>query len=121
MLEKTNELGEIRFDKGVIESIVRNAANEWDGRVSLHNFKGKYKPSIPGNEIVFAETPDGMEIAAFVVIKFGTSINGCCNRMIEKIREDVKSALGEDVKSVKIIVTGIQSREIARRHIEFAG
>ena len=121
MLEKTNEFGQIRISKSVIEKIVQEAAAQHEGKVALANYKGKYKPSIPGNEILFEETPDGFYISAFVVIKFATSISSCCNDMIEYIHEHVDSILGEKTKKVKIIVTGTKSRDVARRHIVFEG
>lgn len=119
MLEKKTELGDIRFSRNVILKIVDDAAEKTDGKVTVQNFKGKYKSVMPGNNVIFKETEDGVNIDVFVVIRFGASISKCCRSMIDYIKENVEMVMGEKPNSVRIIVTGVQSNEIARRHIEF--
>lgn len=119
MLEKKTELGDIRFSRNVILKIIDDAAEKSDGKVTVQNFKGKYKSVMPGNNVIFKETEDGMDIDVFVVIRFGASISNCARSMIEYINENVEKVMGEKPNVVRIIVTGVQSNEIARRHIEF--
>ncbi|MDD4200505.1 MAG: Asp23/Gls24 family envelope stress response protein [Eubacteriales bacterium] len=118
MLEKNTELGDIRFSRNVIFRIVEDAADMTDGAVTIHNYKGKYKSVMPVSNITFTETEGGVEIIVFVVIKFGASISGACKAMIDYINENTEKLMGERPYLVKIIVTGVQSNEIAKRHIE---
>lgn len=119
MLEKKTELGDIRFSRNVILKIVDDAADQTDGKVTVQNFKGKYKSVMPGSNVIFKETDNGVTIDVFVVIRFGASISKCCRMMIDYINENIEKVMGEKPYSVKIIVTGVQSNEIAKRHIEF--
>lgn len=119
MLEKKTELGDIRFSRNVILKIVDDAADKSEGKVIIQNFKGKYISVMPGNNVIFKETEEGVTIEVFVVIKFGASISGCCRDMIDYINNEVERVMGEKPAQVKIIVTGVQSNETARRYIEF--
>ena len=80
---------------------------------------GKYKSVMPGNdEVVFVETPEGADITVYVVINFGVSIHDSTEKIRNYIFDNVEKVMGERPNRVKIVVTGVQSREIARRHIE---
>lgn len=119
MLEIRNRLGDIRFSRNVMLKIVEDAVASCDGRVSLLNYKGKYKSVMPGNdEVVFVETPEGADITVYVVINFGVSIHDSTEKIRNYIFDNVEKVMGERPNRVKIVVTGVQSREIARRHIE---
>ncbi|MDO4177071.1 MAG: Asp23/Gls24 family envelope stress response protein [Bacillota bacterium] len=120
MLEITNELGDIRFSRNVILRIVDDAVETCDGRVTVHNFKGKYKSVMPGHDgVTYLETPDGVDITVYVVVNFGTSIRENCGRISAYINENVERVMGERPHNVRIVVTGVQSKEIARRNIVF--
>lgn len=118
MLEHKTDLGDIRFSRSVIERIVEDAADACDGKVQLLNYKGKYIGVIPGSSIEFKETEDGALITAYIVVSFGASIRKYAGMMHQYIIDNVEKVMGEKPAAVKIIITGVQSREIARRHIE---
>lgn len=119
MLEIRNKLGDIRFSRNVIFKIVDDAIASCGGRVSLYNYRGKYKNVMPGkDEVKFTETPQGVDITVFVVINFGVSIHKSTEKIRRYIYENVEKVMGEKPHSVKIVVTGVQSKEIAKRHIE---
>lgn len=118
MLEIINDSGDIRFSKNVINRIVEDAVETCEGRVTVHNFKGKYKSVVSGKEgITYVEIPEGAVITVYVVIKFGTSIRKVCNRMIDYIISNVEEVMGEKPYNVRIVVTGVQSIETAKRNI----
>lgn len=118
MLERKTELGDIRFSRSVIERIVEDAADDCGGKVMLQNFRGKYMPAVPGREILFEETPEGVAITVYIVVSFGTSIKKCTGHMMEYISSNIEKVMGEKPYNVKIVVTGVQSVETAKRHIE---
>ena len=118
MLERSNDLGDIRFSKNVITRIAEDAAEYCENNVSIFNYRGKYKPAMPGANIIYTETPDGIEITVNVVIRFGASISECARKMLDYMYKAIESVMGTRPEKITIVVTGIQSREIARRHIE---
>ena len=118
MLEIKTNLGDIRFSKNVMLKIVEDAISLCDGSVYLCNYKGKYKNVMRSSEeMIFAETPEGVEITIFVVVRFGTSIKQNSRKIIDYIYDNVEKVMGERPQKVTMIVTGVQSREIARRYI----
>lgn len=118
MLEISTDLGDIRFSKNVITRIAEDAAESCDNSVSIFNYRGKYKPAMPGANIIYSETPDSIEITVNVVIRFGASISECTKKMLDYMYKNIEIVMGTRPDKITIIVTGIQSREIARRHIE---
>lgn len=111
-------MGDIRFSKSVIERIIEDAAASCGGNVAVFNFKSKYMTVIPNNHFTFKESSGGVEITVYIVVRFGASIKKYAKRMMDYIYDTVEKVMGERPKSVKIIVTGVRSREIAKRHIE---
>ena len=120
MLEITNDIGDIRFSRNVILRIVDDAVETCGGRVTVNNYKGKYKSVMPGHDgVTYSETPEGVDITVYVVIDFGTSIRDNCGRISAYINKNVERVMGERPHNVRIVVTGVQSKEIARRNIVF--
>ena len=120
MLEKNTKLGDIRFSKSVIARRLEDAAGSCGGNGAVFNFKSTYMTVIPNSHFTFKEFPDGVEITVYVVVRFGASIRKYTKRMMDYIYDNVEKVMGERPKSVKIVVTGVQSKEIAKRHIEIA-
>lgn len=120
MLEMTNDIGDIRFSRNIILRIVDDAVETCGGRVTVYNFKGRYKSVMPGNDgVAYTETPEGAEITVYVIIRFGASIRENCRKILDYINDTVEKVMGERPRNVRIVVTGVQSVEIAGRHIVF--
>ena len=117
MLEKKTEYGYIRFSRSVIERIVNDAVDSCDGKAEVMNYKGKYKSVMPSSNIVLKETEEGTYITVYIVINFGVSIGEITGRIISIISDNVEKVMGERPAGVSIIVTGVKSHDIARRHI----
>ena len=130
MFDISTKLGEIRFSQGIVNKIVMKAAEEYGGKVILHNYKGKYMDMMPGlaskinlydetsGSVDFFQNDEGYTIKAYLVLKFGTSIKMVTEGMIDSIYENAEKILGEKPQLVTIVVTGILSKNIAKRHIE---
>ena len=118
MFDKETQLGKIHFPVSVIERIIKDAVSACDGRVSLGNYKGKYRSAISGGHFSVSETEEGLDIVVYVVIAFGAGIGRYSRQMIEYIYDNVENVMGERPHNVRIVVTGVQSKDIARRHIE---
>lgn len=130
MFDIETKLGEIRFSQGIINKIVMKAAEAYDGKVILHNYKGKYMDMMPGlaskinlydestGSVEFTQKDDGYTLKVYIVLKFGTSIKMVTEGMIDSIYENAEKILGKRPEMVTIVVTGILSKNIAKRHIE---
>jgi len=135
MLEEKTEFGNIRFSTNVIKKIVTDAVHLTEGNVYIYHYRGKYQNAArditakrtlyngdkgdPGS-ILVADTDTGLKIAVWIVVKFGTSIKTTCVDIIDYIFENVEKVMGEKPEIVKVIVTGVESNEIAKRNLEYS-
>ena len=135
MLDIKTELGEIRFSTNVIKKIVTDAVHLCDGKVYIYHYKGKYQNAMSGrtskmtlyngdrgdpNSIEVVDSETGLRITAYLVVKFGTSIKKSCIDILYYISRNVETIMGEKPESIKLIVTGIESNEIAKRNLEYS-
>ncbi|MCQ4637408.1 Asp23/Gls24 family envelope stress response protein [Anaerovorax odorimutans] len=125
MFTVETDLGTITVSKNAIGKIVIEAVEQFDGKVIISNHKGK----VPGIVSRFGGMDDtsimeinsgekGLDLRVFVVLRFGTSITQVTNQLVDDIHEKMKESLGIEPNSVAVVVTGMISKNIARRHIE---
>ena len=135
MLKIKTDLGEIRFSENVIKKIVTDAVHECDGKVYIYHHKGKYQNAVSGigsrmtlyngdkgdpGSIDVYDDEIGLNITVYVVVKFGASIRNCCISILKYIDENVEKVMGAKASEIKVIVTGVESNELARRHLEYS-
>ncbi len=133
MFEISNELGKISFSRNVIYRICMDAA-EKSGEARIQNYKGRYTAKKPGllnafsqaeeeiedKDIEISESELGLVITVYIVVRFGVSISGVAETMMDHIYEQMEQLFGEKPAQVRIVVTGTASKTIAKRHIEFS-
>lgn len=119
------EWGSVYVTKNAMGKVIKEAVSGFDGKVAITNQKGKLASLVSrfgyGNEISFMDIDceEGYPtITVYVAIKLGTSIAATTNKLIEDIHEGFEKKLGFPPESVAIIVTGMISKNIARRNIE---
>ena len=119
------DLGTITVTKNAIGRIVTETVDEFDGKVIISNHKGKVPglvSKIGGSdyvnniEINFGE--QGLDVRVFIVLRFGTSITRATNHLVDELHKRIKAMTGAEPNSVAVVVTGMISKNIARRHIE---
>lgn len=132
MFELKTDWGEIRFSRNVIYRIVTNAVESCRGDATIMNYKGKKQRRFPGffsrltpksvesGDIQLEETPEGLKITVYVVIRFGASLRKTVEQIITGIYEGAEEVLDLDLSKVTVVVTGTASRDIARRHLVFS-
>ncbi|MDO4869782.1 MAG: Asp23/Gls24 family envelope stress response protein [Bacillota bacterium] len=135
MLEIKTETGDIRFSKNVIKRIATDAVHQMDGKAYIYHYRGRYKNAMNGigsrmslyngdkgdpGSIEVDDTDTGLRITVYLVVKFGVSIRSSCIDILNYIFDNVKSVMGEEPEIVKVIVTGVESNEIARRDLEYS-
>lgn len=130
MFDIETKFGEIHFSQNIVNSIVVNAVENCDGKVILHNFKGKYMDMMPvlaskmnlydetSGSIEVIGTEEAFEIKAYTVIKFGTSIKSVTAQIINDIYNNCEKILCKKPDKVTVVVTGTLSKNIAKRNIE---
>lgn len=128
MITVATDAGKITVPKSVIGNIVKYVIDSYKGKVILSDSKGRvnklaYKLGTKekADNIQVQKTPDGINIRAFVVLRFGTSIKETSHRLIGDIRATIKEATGIDTENISIVITGMISKNIAPRHIEIIG
>ena len=132
MLNIETKFGDIRFSANIINRIVEKAVEGCDNKVMLHNYKGALKDVMPGwaskmnlydesaGSVEVINSEDGFILKIYVVIKFGTSIKAVTSQILDSIYEDCERILGQQPKHVTVNVTGVMSKNIAKRNIEIS-
>ncbi len=122
------DYGSISLDKAVIVKIITEAINYFDGRVMLSNHRGK----VSSLATKFSGTDDSsyldinlddqsLNLKIFIVIKLGTSIKRVANQLIDTIKKNIAEMIGIESTTIAIVVTGIASKQVAKRNILIKG
>lgn len=118
------ENGAIMVFKEAIACIITKVIEEFEGSVLIASQKGKisnFMAKIGGKEeagaIEITNGKNGLDIRIYVLIRFGTSIRKITGLIIDRITTQVKET-GIPVNSVSVVITGVFSKQIAKRNIE---
>jgi len=133
MFDIDTKLGHIHFSHSIINKIVIEAVEKCDGKAQIYNYKGKYMNVVPDlasrinlydeevGSIEVTDTEESIRIKVYVVLQFGASIRKTTASIIKYIYEHTEKIMGVKPEKVTVVVTGILSKNIARRHIEVSG
>lgn len=125
LYKEETENGSIIIEKAVIAKIVTETVFQFNGKVLISNYKNKattfaakigVTDDINNMDIAMGEK--GLDIKLYIVVKFGTSIGMVTNTLINDIHDKVYELTSIEPNSVAIVVTGMISKNIARRNIE---
>ncbi|WP_324824003.1 Asp23/Gls24 family envelope stress response protein [Sinanaerobacter sp. ZZT-01] len=119
------ENGTITLFKEAVAAIIIRVMETFAGKVLIANQKGKIYHFIArvsgkedGGTIEIVNGKKGFDIRIYVLIRFGSSINKTTELIIEQIKNEVEKGTGVPVNSVSVVITGVFSKQIARRNIE---
>ena len=120
-----NEEGYITIEKAVLGKIIIEEVKKFNGKVLISSQKGKVAgivSKIGGIDdmsyIDISMGNKGLDVKVYIVIKFGTSIGMVTNQLIDGIQEGIIQYTGIAPNSVAVVVTGMISKQIAKRNIE---
>lgn len=120
--------GTISIDKAVVGRIILEAVEQFKGKALISNHRGKvsgFAAKFGGlddaNSMEINYGKKGLDIRFYILIRFGTSINRVTELLIETIKKNTEEITGLEVNSIAIIVTGVVSKQMARRNIEVRG
>lgn len=123
-----NTLGKIEFDEKIVGSIIRRIVDNYNGKVLLSGIKGRIKKnttkSMYSEDLSFMnikKVGDEYTIDIYIVLKFGTSIKKTSHELISLIREQTTKITGLPIHKVRLIITGMLSKNFSKRHIEIEG
>lgn len=114
MFDIETKFGDIHFSQSIINRIVEKAIEDCDGKVILNNYRG----GLNSATVEYIENEEGFEIKIYVVIMFGASIKEKTSGIIDSVYDNTKKMVGKKPQKVTVIVTGMASKNIAKRHIE---
>lgn len=125
LYKEENEKGSIVIEKAVIMRIISEVVSQFNGKVVISNYKNKARTfyakigvSDESNSMDISMGEHGLDIKLYVVVKFGTSINMVTNQLINNIHAKIAEYTTIEPNSVTVVVTGMISKNIARRNIE---
>ena len=68
--------------------------------------------------VEFIQDEESYDLKIYIVMKFGASIKKTTSEIIDSVYENAEKILSKAPRSVTVIVTGVLSKNIAKRHIE---
>lgn len=120
--------GDISIDKNVVGRIIVRAVEQFNGKVLISNHKGRVAGFAAklgmADDVSYMEIntgAKGLDIRFYILIRFGTSINKVTEQLISTIKTDTEEITGLEVNSIAVVVTGMVSKQTARRNIEVRG
>ncbi|MBN7772572.1 Asp23/Gls24 family envelope stress response protein [Clostridium aminobutyricum] len=125
LYKEENEKGSIIIEKAVIARIIMEVVSQFNGKVFISNYKNKattfyakigVTDEINSMDITMGD--QGLDIKIYIVVKFGTSIKMVTNKLITDINNKIIEFTMMKPNSVSVVVTGMISKNIAKRNIE---
>lgn len=114
MFDIETKMGSIHFSQHIINRIIENAVEECAGKAILNNYRG----GLNSPAVEFIESEEGFELKVYIVLKFGASIKENTSIILDSIYDNAEKILGKKPLKVTVTVTGVLSKNIAKRHIE---
>lgn len=110
-----NEFGKITYNDSVLSFIAAQSASECYGLVGMsqkniaQGISNVFKGSNANKGVVVLT--DGSEIISvqlYITVKYGVSMAAVAENIIDKVKYSIENDTGLNVKSVDIVVQGIQ-------------
>ena len=128
-LSRETELGTITVSNLLFAQIIADSfkLEGCKGKIWPATKKGKqvgsdmkFNLSEFANTIEIEEIQDGetMNLEFHVIVKFGTSISTICGNIADYIAMSIEQKHGRKPGQIKIHVTGVKSKQIAKRNLE---
>ena len=128
-LSRETELGTITVSNLLFAQIIADSfkLDGCKGKVWPSTKKGKqiggdmkFNLSEFANTIEIEELQNGerLSLEFHVIVKFGTSISTVCENIADGIAASIEEKHGKKPGQIKIRVTGVKSKQIAKRNLE---
>lgn len=128
-LSRETELGTITVSNLLFAQIVADSfkLEGCRGKIWPATKKGKqigsdmkFNLSEFANTIEVEEVPDDnrFDLEFHVIVKFGTSIRTVCEAVADEVAASIERKHGKKPRQIKIRVTGVKSKQVAKRNVE---
>lgn len=124
-IRKEKDKGDILISENAIAQLVIDQIQTMRGRVLPATSKGKRISPVKkvfGNEqedsVQIKVKGNDLSIRVYVIVRIGVSISKTLDMLIEKIKQSVEESTGVAPSSVSVVVSGVLSKNIARRNME---
>ena len=114
MFDIETKIGDVRFSQNIINRIAEKAVEDCNGNAILQNYKG----GINAAAVELIQDEESYDLKIYIVMKFGASIKKTTLEIIDSVYENAEKILPKAPRNVTVIVTGVLSKNIAKRHIE---
>ena len=126
MQKKVQEKGKTIFRDAVFARIVTECGERYVGGMIFSTPKGRpVRPGKTGREslsYISVERVDAMHAVnyrIYVILRFGISMRKLLEHAADAIRRETKHVTGFDVNRINFHVTGVKSKNLVRRDLEF--
>ena len=129
MLKRENtKFGVITYDENLVVQLVLKALDAWDGKV----WPVSYNDSLPDAVLVFRNAGEiapeiqcswseaGVLVDISVILRFGISIKTFAKDVICSTAADIQKTLGMPVDDIRIHITGVAAKRVAKRDMVFS-
>jgi uncharacterized alkaline shock family protein YloU len=125
LFKETTEFGIIRYDRHIIGNIIRRVVGQMNGRAILSDSKGRMRKGVTAkpnsDDISFMELKrekEVIDLTLYIVIKFGAGIRHTATEISAMLRTEITKITGMSVGEIKVVITGVLSKNLSKRHIE---
>lgn len=110
-----NEYGSVTYDDSVLSFIAGQSAAECYGLVGMsqknlaEGITNVFKGSNANKGVnIFTDGSENVTVKLYVTVKYGVSMAAVAENIIDKVKYNIENDTGLKVKSVDIVVQGIQ-------------
>lgn len=121
---EVNQRGAISIDQGVVNEMIDEVMDAYNGKAWLANYKGALSDVMIRlrNYGALAEkhvemTERGLFIRLFLIIRFGAGITEVTSGIMDRLAGALIDQLELPLDNIEIIITGVLSKNIAKRSI----
>mgnify|MGYP002574512047 CR=1 FL=1 len=122
----TSEQGKITLGNSVFARIVTECGARFSRRMIFSTPKGRpIRAGKTGREalgfigVEYVEAMNAVNYKVYVIVRFGVSMSTLFGQVASAIRKETKYVTGCDVSRVHFFVTGVKSKNLVRRDLEF--
>ena len=129
LYSEINGQGTVNIDDSVICQIIEETVEaEFKGRVWISNKKSQVSSFMTkfGGRNVTDDIEMYLErgqvyVKMYIIIKFGLSIKGTTDELIQRLKETIEEKSLMPVKEVTLVVNGVMAKHVVKRYIETLG
>lgn len=126
MIQYHSDGGVTTLHDAVFARIAAECISRYHGKMIFSTPKGKpIRPGKTGKEalgfigVEYVEAMHAVNYKVYVIVRFGISMSALFEQAANAIRKETKYVTGFDVSRVHFFVTGVKSKNLVRRDLEF--